>query len=50
MLITLEVTTNKEITDLEDKIMGRIYSMDGVEDVQLVLTIELEEISDDQVH
>lgn len=50
MLITLEITTSKEILDLEDKIMGRIYTMDGVEDVRLVLTVEIEEGSDDQIH
>lgn len=47
MIITLKITTNKEIESLVDKIMGRIYTMDGVEDVELMHTIQMVGIKDE---
>ena len=36
MIITLEIKTTKEIKDIEDRIAGRIYSMEGIETVKVV--------------
>lgn len=35
MILNIEVTTKRDIPDLVDKALGRIYTIDGVEDVRL---------------
>lgn len=35
MILNIEVITKRDIPDLVDKILGRIYTIDGVEDVRL---------------
>lgn len=50
MIVAFEITTSKEIKDLHDKIAARIYSMDGIESVTPIMTIEIEEDTDGQVH
>lgn len=40
MIITLQIITTKEIKDIEDKIAGRIYSMEGIDDVTVLEVYE----------
>ena len=34
MIITIEIKTNRQDDELIDKILGRIYTIDGVDDVK----------------
>lgn len=36
MILTIEIDTTKQTPDLIDKVLGRIYTIDGVEDVRVI--------------
>lgn len=46
-IIVLEVLQSKDIPDLLDKVAGRIYTLDGVEDVTAQLAGEFERVDDE---
>lgn len=35
MILNIEIELEKPVADLADKVMGRIYTLDGVKDVRL---------------
>lgn len=48
-IITIEVTHDKPIADLIDKIAGRAYTLDGVKDVTAEL-VEEKPAHDEEAH
>ncbi len=44
MILNIEITTSKDDPMLVDKALGRIYTMDGVEDVRLTQPVTIEEL------
>ena len=46
MIITIEIKQRKEDPELLDKVLGRIYTLDSVEDVKLIETKESENESE----